>query len=64
MTVEECEIEEEYHPPPAKEALEEHIHEESSQEDLNDEDPMRHQCPLSRLMKMKLFSLVFLLHTR
>jgi hypothetical protein len=38
MTVKECEIEEECHPPPAKEALEEHTHEESPQEDLNDED--------------------------
>jgi len=38
-TVEECEIEEEYHPPPAKEALEEHVHEESSQKDLNYEEP-------------------------
>jgi hypothetical protein len=37
-TTEECEVEEEYHPPPAEEVLEEHIHEESCQEDLDDED--------------------------
>jgi hypothetical protein len=36
--VEECEIEEEYHPPLAKEALKEYIHEEICQEYLNDED--------------------------
>jgi hypothetical protein len=38
-TIEECEIEEEYHLSPAKEALKEYIHEEICQEDLNDEDP-------------------------
>jgi hypothetical protein len=37
-TTEECEVEEEYHPPPVEEVLEEHIHEESCQEDLDDED--------------------------
>jgi hypothetical protein len=30
-TIEECEVEEEYHPPPTKEILEECIHEESWQ---------------------------------
>jgi hypothetical protein len=34
---EECEVEEAYHPPPTEEVLEENIHEESFQEDLNDE---------------------------
>jgi hypothetical protein len=32
-TVEECEVEEEYHPPPVEEVIKEHIHEESCQED-------------------------------
>jgi len=37
-TTEECEVEEEYRPPPVEEVLEEHIHEENCQEDIDDED--------------------------
>jgi hypothetical protein len=39
MTIDECEIKEEYHLPLAKESLKEYIDEEICQEDLDDEDP-------------------------
>jgi len=37
-TTEECEVEEDYHPSPAEEVLEDHIRKENFQEDMYDED--------------------------